>query len=236
MINQDLTAFGINNNHLVTVQDGFLMHQDSVSDFKAMAKAALNDGITITIASSFRDFERQLLIWNNKFQGIRPVLDKHGNKVDMSVLDEWQKVQAILLYSAMPGTSRHHWGCDIDVYDQKALPNEHKLQLEPHEYQDGGPFAILSNWLTMQAEKFNFYRPYMQDNGGVAPELWHLSHVPVAKHYFDNFATNADKLLNLLEQSGISGVNAIAQHFDAILEQYVYNVERPTLWTNKASK
>lgn len=191
-----------------------------------MQAQAKNDGITLTIASSFRDFERQLMIWNNKYQGIRPVYDKQGDKVDIEELDEWQRVQAILLYSAMPGTSRHHWGTDIDVYDTATIDADYQLQLEPDEYELNGPFYHLSQWLSENCAKFNFYRPYLKDKGGVAPELWHLSHFAVAQAYQLDFKTNADKLLTLLADKKICGLAAIEQHFDYILQQYVYNVEQ----------
>ena len=228
MTKPELSVFGIENNHLVAAQDGFLLHQNTINDFLAMQQAALVDGIEIKLASSFRDFERQLLIWNNKFNGIRPVFDKSGKQVDLAVLDDWQKVQAILLYSAMPGTSRHHWGSDIDVYDNAAISKDYKLQLEPHEYEQGGPFEKLSNWLSNNAANYNFYRPYAKDKGGVAPELWHLSHISVATSCLAQFKLNADELLNLLSRNEICGLEAIKENFDVILQRFVYNVESPS--------
>lgn len=228
MTKLNLSIFGIENNHLVTTQDGFLLHKKTINDFLAMQQAALEDGIEIMLASSFRDFERQLLIWNNKFNGIRPVFDKYGEQVDLAILDDWQKVQAILLYSAMPGTSRHHWGSDIDVFDKAAISEDYQLQLEPHEYEQGGLFEKLSKWLNVNAAKHNFYRPYAKDKGGVAPELWHLSHIPVATSCLAQFKLNADQLLNLLIKNEICGLEAIKENFDVILQRFVYNVESPT--------
>ena len=72
-------------------------------------------------ASSFRDFERQQLIWNCKFNGERKVHDDEGNLLDLALLDDWQKAQAILRWSALPGGSRHHWGTEIDIFDPDLL-------------------------------------------------------------------------------------------------------------------
>ena len=82
-------------------------------------------------ASSFRDFERQQLIWNGKFSGERKVHDDAGNPLDLALLDDWQKAQAILRWSALPGGSRHHWGTEIDIFDPDLLPQGQSLQLEP---------------------------------------------------------------------------------------------------------
>lgn len=215
--------FGLNDDHLVLAQDGCLLHAQTLKDFERLRRQASTYGFDIAIASSFRSFERQLMIWNNKFNGIRPVFNQHGQKVNMTNLTDWQKVQAILVYSAMPGTSRHHWGTDLDIYDRAAVAKDYQLQLDPSEYQQGGPFHLLTLWLSDNLESFNFYRPYNRDLGGVAPELWHLSNKPVASGYASAFAKNAPKLLNMLEKVQISGFSAIEQHFDYILQRYVYS-------------
>ncbi|WP_350595574.1 M15 family metallopeptidase, partial [Pseudoalteromonas sp. 45-MNA-CIBAN-0466] len=87
------------------------------------------------------------------------------------------KCIAIMLYSALPGASRHHLGTDLDIYDKSAVSDDYVLQLSPNEYQQGGPFAKLSQWLDTHLAEFGFYRPYQYDLGGVAPELWHISHI-----------------------------------------------------------
>ncbi len=216
--------FGLTKTHLAATQDGFLLHQDVLSDLLTMQKAAANEGIELALASSFRDFERQVLIWNNKFSGQRAVFDRVGDQVQMSELDEWQKVKAILTYSALPGTSRHHWGTDIDVYDNAAIDETYKLQLEPKEYGSQGQFYKLSNWLAEHSNKYGFFRPYLYDQGGVAAELWHLSHQVTADKYSVFFKQNAYALLNLLSEHQVGGVASIEQNFDYILERYVYNI------------
>jgi len=39
-----------------------------------------------------------------------------------------EKIASILRWSALPGTSRHHWGTDLDIIDAKALTAEMKVQ------------------------------------------------------------------------------------------------------------
>ena len=58
-----------------------------------------------------------------------------GNAIELEGLSDWQKCQAILRWSAVPGASRHHWGTEIDFFDPDVLPAGKKLMLEPWEYQ-----------------------------------------------------------------------------------------------------
>jgi len=46
----------------------------------ALRAAAQAQGIELAAASSFRDFERQLGIWNDKFLGRRALLDRDGTR------------------------------------------------------------------------------------------------------------------------------------------------------------
>src|SRR6185295_9695127 len=77
---------------------GSRLHADAVEPAKALHEAAAKDGIDLVIASSFRDFERQLGIWNAKFRGERPVLDRQGRPLEVANLDERARVDSILLW------------------------------------------------------------------------------------------------------------------------------------------
>ena len=66
-------------------------------------------GQTLAVASAYRGFDRQLSIWNAKARGEKPVLDLAGQAIDLDCLSDWDRVQAILTWSALPGASRHHW-------------------------------------------------------------------------------------------------------------------------------
>lgn len=142
--------------------------------------AAAADGIDLTIVSSFRDFERQAGIWNAKFRGERPLLDRAGQPLDVAKLDERARVDAILLWSALPGASRHHWGTDFDVIDRAAVPADYRPQLTVEEFTGEGPFAALNDWLGVNLGRLGFFRPYTTDRGGVQPEPWHISYAPVS--------------------------------------------------------
>lgn len=197
------------------------IHHLMLADFQALVASAAKADIEIKIASGFRSFERQLLIWNNKFTGKAAIKNINGEQVNISELNEFEIIDAILLYSALPGASRHHWGCDIDIYAANLL-NGQALQLEPWEYEQSGPMAKLSTWLTENAQKFGFYFPYDSFRGGIAAEPWHLSYAPLAKKY--QSALSLDELQQCLLQADIAGKQAIIENLPTITKRYINNV------------
>jgi LAS superfamily LD-carboxypeptidase LdcB len=156
------------------------LQPDAAGAFLALRAAAALDGLQLQAASSFRDFGRQLAIWNAKFLGRRELLDRDGSVLDRALMTESELVRAILYWSALPGASRHHWGTEVDVFDASALASGQQAQLLPAEYAAGGVFARLDGWLSQYAEDFGFFRPYDRDRGGVQPEPWHWSYAPIS--------------------------------------------------------
>ncbi len=216
------TVLGQKDSHIHWLTENIGIHHQAVQDYQAMQKAALNEQIKIHIISGFRSFERQLHIWNNKYLAKLPVKDQAGQCLDMAKLSEKEKVEAILLFSALPGASRHHWGSDIDVYDPRALSNQQRLQLEPWEYSETGPFFTLSQWLQQHSQEFGFYFPYDSYRGGVAAEPWHLSYQPLAQRYQQSLTI--DVLASRLSEVNIQGKNSILKHIEEIYEKYIINV------------
>ncbi|TMP49750.1 M15 family metallopeptidase, partial [Pseudoalteromonas sp. S1612] len=102
------------------------LHSAIISDFLALQSAVKKAGFDLTIASSYRDFNRQSIIWNNKFLGIRPVFNKQQEVVDLTKLSDIDKCIAIMLYSALPGASRHHLGTDLDVFEKAEVTDDYK--------------------------------------------------------------------------------------------------------------
>ena len=150
------------------------LHYEAVAAFLGMRDAARTEGIDLQAVSSFRDFERQLLLWNRKWRGERPLHDRNGALLDLATLSEPQRVDAILAWSAIPGGSRHHWGSDIDVIDVAAMPAGYQVQLVPAEYAPGGVFSRLTGWLDRNMGRFGYFRPYGSNRGGAGIEPWHL--------------------------------------------------------------
>jgi LAS superfamily LD-carboxypeptidase LdcB len=213
---------GKNKQHLRVCQQGHLLRPSVCRAFNKMQLAAAADGIDLHIASSFRDFERQLLIWNNKWLGLRPVLSLSGEPLDLASMSDVEKLHAILTWSALPGASRHHWGTDLDVYDKAAIEaSGHSLQLHQAEYDPGGPCYILACWLDEHAAEFNFSRPYQHYTGGVAAEAWHLSYQPLAQKIAHK--QNSKRLKKVIQQADIQGKNSILKNLDLIFSRYILN-------------
>ena len=199
------------------------LHKEVVRPFLAMRAAAAADGIDLVAFSSFRDFDRQLAIWNGKFRGERPIQDRAGKLFDARTLSAAEKVAAILWWSALPGASRHHWGSDFDVLDGKALPYGYQLQVVPSEYLPGGPFERLTQWLDAHMHAFGFFRPYTTDRGGVQPEPWHLSHARVAQYAQRQLSLAA--LREVLSGAQIEGKPAVLEALERNYASYVLNVD-----------
>jgi len=196
-----------------------------VAPFLALREAAARAGFDLVPVSSFRDFERQRAIWNAKFRGERPALDRRGRRVDMTALDDGARVETILLWSALPGASRHHWGSDIDVADGGVIARGYEPKLEVEEYRRGGPFAALSGWLGDHMRRFGFYRPYTRRGRGVQPEPWHISYAPVA---VPALARMSERLLaQAIATGGVEGEAAIPARLPSIRERYLLDVDAP---------
>jgi LAS superfamily LD-carboxypeptidase LdcB len=222
--NSELT--GRARGHIVELQDPLCaLHHDVVEPFLAMRSAAAAAGIDLVPFSSFRDFDRQLAIWNAKARGERELRGADGALLDARSLDEDACVAAILHWSALPGASRHHWGTDFDVMDAAAMPPGYRLQVVPQEYAPGGVFARLAAWLERNAGAFGFYRPYASWRGGVQPEPWHLSHAAVAQAALEQFSEAA--LREALDAAPLAARAAVDRLLPQILARYVRNVDPP---------
>ncbi len=204
---------------------GCELHPEAAAAFLAMRAAAARDGIDLQPVSGFRDFDRQLLIWNGKFRGERTLLDADHRPLRAADLDEAQRVAAILVWSALPGASRHHWGSDCDVIDLRQLPPGARVELLGGDYAASGRFARLSAWLAAHAHDYGFFFPYDRDRGGVQPEPWHLSFAPVAEPALA--ALTVELLRAALAGADLAGGAAVAAHLSQLHERYVAAVAAP---------
>lgn len=221
----DLKLHGLEQYHL-EMYDDFLFEPLCIPDLIKLNEDALSAGIEIQPVSSFRGFEQQLFIWNGKACGEKTLLDSNSKILDFNSLTKEEIVFAILRWSALPGFSRHHWGSDFDVIDAGVLKEnpEYDVQLIPSEYEAGGIFEKLGSWLKDYLAGSPFSRPYEIDQGGVAPEPWHLSHKASALiyeqklhfEYFDSVVQG--ELFNHLDLNEI-----IRERSKDIFEKYVIN-------------
>lgn len=199
----------------------FLLHAHIAEPLALLQDEALKAGFDLRIVSAHRDFSRQLAIWNAKAGGSRLLLDAQGQPLVFESLTNEQKLFAIMRWSALPGLSRHHWGTDFDIYDANRMALE-DVQLLPQEVEGDGPCAGMHRWLSERIatnSSCHFYRPYQFDNGGIAPEMWHLSYLPVAMEYARQL--NSGMLLPLWEEKQLLLLNELKANLTAIWPNYV---------------
>ncbi|MFZ7202409.1 M15 family metallopeptidase [Avibacterium avium] len=218
------TLTGKSREHLVALPCPFsnqhFLEANALKAFQDLQQSAVKNGFNLQPASSFRDFQRQQMIWNDKFAGKRKVHNDEGQALDLSFCSDWEKCQAILRWSALPGGSRHHWGTEVDIFDPDLLPADQKLQLEPWEYTQGGYFAELSAWLQENAAKFDFAFPFSQMPARVeiGYEPWHISYLPMAELARTHF--NPEILVQSWQDQEVAGKATLIKQLPEIFERF----------------
>jgi LAS superfamily LD-carboxypeptidase LdcB len=205
----------------------FLLHKQMLPEFIKLARDAKDAGFNLQIASAFRNYERQCLIWNMKASGERPIHDEFGNALNIKDLSPQEIMFAILRWSALPGSSRHHWGSDIDVFDGNTQEPK-DVKLIPSECEGNGPASKLHEWLDLviaQDLSYGFYRPYRSDRGGVAPERWHLSYYPISRRVTDSYTFSIFK--KNIEQSDLKLKDELLENSFEIYERFFLNTDLP---------
>ncbi len=148
-------------------QSGFYLRKEALEAFIKMHQSAQSDGVQLTIRSATRSFNAQKHIWERKWLGKRKLSD--GTNVARDIRNPVNKALKILEYSAMPGTSRHHWGTDID------------LNSFNNKWFESGKGLKLFNWLNANAGYYGFCRPYTANRQhGYNEEKWHWSFKPLS--------------------------------------------------------
>ncbi|MBX7059105.1 MAG: M15 family metallopeptidase [Leptospirales bacterium] len=116
------------------------------------------------VVSGVRSFDNQRTIWENKWSG------RVGGY--SRIADPQARARGILTYSSMPGTSRHHWGSDLDI---NVLQND---------YYRSGAGRELFAWLDQHAADYGFCQPYTAGrNAGYNEERWHWSFLPLSRRF-----------------------------------------------------
>lgn len=215
-------ACGVEESHLANIAQGenqrTLANTEVIQDLNKLLESAKRQGHEIAIISSFRSFERQLAIWNDKWMGYRPVYSRHGRPLNITSMSDIERYKAIALWSALPGMSRHHWGTDFDIFSAEAVEKGHQVELTPEEFSQDGICCELEKWLSENLSEFGFFRPYKKYNQGVAEEPWHISHRLTSARIFEKFDFNAFK--QLLASSDIKAKDFILDKLEHYQSQY----------------
>lgn len=173
--------------------EGINLRKEAHDAFIEMKKAAYLDGVNLKVVSSYRNFYRQEGIWERKYL-------KYTEELNMSPDDAMKK---IIEYSTIPGTSRHHWGTDIDLIDgYKKTTGD---VLVPEKFEEGGPFEEFKKWMDENANTYGFYLVYTNDRKrrGFKYEPWHYSYAPISKPMLKTFRRK--NLVRLLQEEDIIG-------------------------------
>ena len=151
--------------------EGYYLRKETYESFQKMWEAAQAEGIALTIVSATRNFYRQKQIWEAKWTGSRKI-ENGSNAAEKSPVPTTRALK-ILEYSSMPGTSRHHWGTDIDINDLDNYTFEH------------GQGKKVYDWLQKNAAEYGFCQPYTPKGNdrphGYQEEKWHWSFIPIAR-------------------------------------------------------
>ena len=211
------SAFAVIPKSFTARTDVLYMNTEALEAYTRMRAAALKDGVTLTIRSSFRSFSYQKRIWNGKWNGT--TLVKGKDNLRLLFPDPKARALEILKYSSMPGTSRHHWGTDVDLND-----------LNDSYFASGAGYEI-HNWLTAHAGKYGFCQVYSAKDAtrieGYNKERWHWSYLPVAKRYLAAYPAT----VRYEHLKGFEGWEMARQI--GVIEKYVGGINPACKWESK---
>lgn len=167
------------------------------NQYQLMYAAAAAEGITLGIVSATRTFDAQKILWERK-------LAAHENIL--------AGVKKSLNYLSMPGTSRHHWGTDLDF-----------VSVEPVYFNSGNGKRVY-DWLCRNGHKYGFYQVYTDNRtGGYLEEKWHWTYLPISKKYLAQYRAK----VTYNDISGFTGCQ-YAQELD-VINGYVMNINAKLL-------
>ncbi len=193
-------------------REGMYMREEAYKAFVRMREAAMMDGVELWIISATRNFNHQKRIWENKWEGRQQLF---GGIYATDIADPVERAREILRFSAMPGTSRHHWGTDIDL---NSLQNA---------YFESGQGKKVYNWLLKNAAEYGFCQPYTTHGknrqGGYEEEKWHWSYMPVASGFLSAFK----EMVSYDDIKGFSGWETAAEL--EVIEDYVLEINSDCL-------
>lgn len=180
--------------------NGYKLRKEAHLAFLKLKAAALKEGINIQVVSSYRNFDHQKRIWKRKY-----------NRYINQGLTAPQSIKKIIEYSTIPGTSRHHWGTDLDIVD--ANVKQPNTLLNPKHFNNLGPFCKLKEWMDANATKYGFYLVYTNhaNRKGFKYEPWHYTYKPLSQSYLKQYKSLDIK--TILKNDKLEGSKAFTDRF-----------------------
>ena len=178
--------------------NNYNLRKEAALAFDNLRKAALKDKIQLYSVSSYRSFDRQKGIFERKFINYK----NQG-------LSGPKAIQKIIQYSTIPGTSRHHWGTDLDLIDL-SVPKPNSVLLEKH-FTEGGVYHNMYQWLIKYASDFGFYETYTNEisRKGFKYEPWHYSYAPLSIKLIQDY--QKIDALNVIKSKKINGIEFVTE-------------------------
>ncbi len=184
---------------------GYRLRKKASDAFIAMQKDARMAGIQLHSLSSYRSYAHQERIWTRKYQ-----------RFTQAGMSPEKAIAKIVEYSTIPGTSRHHWGTDLDMVDASVKVTGDQLLAK--NYHAGGPYEKLGDWLREHAESYGFYLVYTNNPArkGFSYEPWHYSFKELSCSMLDAYLSL--DLKGELEKAKLLG----SEHFtEAFISSYI---------------
>lgn len=142
-------------NQAYTAYSNMQFDSRAIGALEDMIAAAAEDGVTLTVISSYRTLERQQELFDDK---VRRVMLENPS------LSREEAEDLAATEVTRPGTGEHHTGLAVD------------FNLSEEEFEG----TVQDVWLKSNAERFGFVNRYQadkQDITGIIPEAWHYRFV-----------------------------------------------------------
>jgi LAS superfamily LD-carboxypeptidase LdcB len=185
------------------------LDQDAYTAFKVMHAAAKAAGHDLRIVSGYRAYgtittlNTQAEIWQRKTKTM--------------------KAAEILTYSSMPGTSRHHWGTDMDL-----------MSTNTAQFADSPPGIYLPvyEWLKANGPTHGFCQPYTaKPRPGYNEERWHWSYRKKSKCYLQDYMSviGDQDIVAAATKESLSEITLDIVQAQKIRDEYVNGVDSACL-------
>lgn len=179
-------------------------------------------GLNLRLVSDYRSAADQRTIWNGKKANIASVARQRGCIIAPSGSARQRSIAlCILKFNSMPGTSRHHWGTDVDFNSLNGAA------------WANGTNAQIKLWLDKNAATYGFCQPFAGKAAGTrkfgySDEAWHWSYMPLAADMLKQYearVTDKDIIASLggltsgLSEADVAALNIRAHYVGSIAQK-----------------
>lgn len=168
---------------LATIKGSMKCDERIIPELQQMMQAAQKSGVILVIRSPYRDYERQIYLFNRKIKAYM--------KKKMSYLEAYRTTaQAVTI----PGASEHQVGLALDI-----TSNSYTTLTQGFADTKEG------KWLANHSYEYGFILRYpdgKEDITGISFEPWHFRYVgkTAAKYMFDHDLTLEEFTMQLNDQ------------------------------------